>query len=527
VLNQREHDCTCRMQINNVVIRGTFDSTPHIETPVIIAFHSNLLQIRNEQISLKLVRNIRYCLVENDISTLIKLYIEDTFDVDVRQIELKIVNIHSSTTLNLKQNSLIELFIPKLQKIFPFETIGIQQDQGEWNTIPLAQAEKVSALSLRLNVEKNTIKFQLSKTKRQTHLSIITTELNQATKELFKLLNKNFVMEPINLKDLKQKLERVVLEHNFSMGLFDCDFEDQFKDLLKEGLAEKWLSPAGGRICADMEKFLQRLEETMNTKIFWKEGPVSQKTYDNSVAVSQENDVFNIGAVTPYTPPKTQDELAEEVFESLGLLYSPKPQETPSFNFAHPPTTPLSTPPAPITNSIEYPSISSVSLPPMTTSIQSAPTSTHITSPSSTSASQSSSESLPPSRKRKGTSTSDDIGRKKKRMAEGDPNLSMKGAQNCGEISDFLEKITSTSTQLQLQQLKGNEAHIEQTLQAVLAYMEKFVIMIKKAYIDKEELQAGRPPRFNCQFCPYHCPKHLAIKGPKGRRNKKSNDEEE
>ena len=178
------------MQINNIVIRGNFDCIPHIAatTQVCIAFHSNNLVIKKNQISLKVVKNIRYCLVDNHISTLIKLYIEEELDVDVIRIHLKIVNIHSSATLNLNQKTLIEVFIPKLQQIYFFEDIGIQQDQSEWISIPLSKAPKVSAISLRLIINNNTIKFQLSKNKKKTHLSIITTELNPETQKIFQLL---------------------------------------------------------------------------------------------------------------------------------------------------------------------------------------------------------------------------------------------------------------------------------------------------------------------------------------------------
>ena len=177
--------------INNVVIRGQFNCAQKLRSRnCIYPFHSNNLHVRKDTLCLKVTKNIRFCLVENHLSSLIIQTLNEEAHIKVDSIRLEILNIHSSTTVNYNQRTLIQNFMPKLQALEEFDSIEIQQDQTDWISIPLEEAATVSALCFRLKISRNIIKFQLDKRKTKTHLSIISSELGATTRNLFTLLKK-------------------------------------------------------------------------------------------------------------------------------------------------------------------------------------------------------------------------------------------------------------------------------------------------------------------------------------------------
>ena len=105
---------------------------------------------------------------------------------------LKIGNIHHSTKLDFNSHTLIENFIPELNKSFTIEECQVTQEQNmpvqtTLTSLLILGNLTFLAINLKLLDRTVTIKLQVDKTKIFTHATLIITQFSQPTQRLIDL----------------------------------------------------------------------------------------------------------------------------------------------------------------------------------------------------------------------------------------------------------------------------------------------------------------------------------------------------
>ena len=126
---------------------------------------------------------------ETNLLQIFKRQIELEFGQEIESVALKIGNIHHSTKLDFNSHTLIENFIPELNKSFTIEECQVTQEQNMPVQTMLTSLLMLGnltflAINLKLLGRTVTIKLQVDKTKIFTHATLIITQFSQPTQRL-------------------------------------------------------------------------------------------------------------------------------------------------------------------------------------------------------------------------------------------------------------------------------------------------------------------------------------------------------
>ena len=138
-------------------------------------------------------KNIAF-IFNNNINRLLKNCITKVTNEKISSIFVKVSNIQYSRKINFNQTTLVNMFLPLLQKTSTINQIFITQEPNvpsptTLDTVFALQNLTYLAFTLKLLKNKETIKLQLRKEKKETHLTLILTIFYEDAQKLVTFLN--------------------------------------------------------------------------------------------------------------------------------------------------------------------------------------------------------------------------------------------------------------------------------------------------------------------------------------------------
>ena len=148
--------------------------------------------IDNHRLQFYLQHVQKHCVYNNNINRLLKNCITKVTNEKISTLIVKVSNIQYSRKLNFYQTTLVNTFLPLLQRTSTINQIFITQEPNvpsptTLDTVFALQNLTYLAFALKLLKNKATIKLQLSKEKMETHL--ILTNFYEAAQNLITFLN--------------------------------------------------------------------------------------------------------------------------------------------------------------------------------------------------------------------------------------------------------------------------------------------------------------------------------------------------
>ena len=130
----------------------------------------------------------------NNINRLLKNCITKVTNEKISTCIVKVLNIQYSRKLNFDQTTLVNTFLPLLQRTSTINQIFITQEPNVPSlttlyTVFALQNLTYLAFTLKLLKNKATFKLQLSKEKTETHLTLILTNFYEDAQNLITFLN--------------------------------------------------------------------------------------------------------------------------------------------------------------------------------------------------------------------------------------------------------------------------------------------------------------------------------------------------
>ena len=130
----------------------------------------------------------------NNINRLLKNCITKVTNEKISTLIIKISNIQYSRKLNFDQTTLVNTFLPLLQRTSTINQIFITQEPNvpsptTLDTVFALQNLTYLVFTLKLLMNKATIKLQLSKEKMETHLTLILMNFYEDAQKLVTFLN--------------------------------------------------------------------------------------------------------------------------------------------------------------------------------------------------------------------------------------------------------------------------------------------------------------------------------------------------
>ena len=154
---------------------------------------NNSLTIRCINFTFNICKNIAF-IFNNNINRLLKNCITKATNEKISTLFVKVSNIQYSGKLNFNQTTLVNTFLPLLQKTNTINQIFITQEPNVPSTTTLdtvfaLQDLTYLAFTLKLLKNKATIKLQLSKERMETHLTLILMNFYEDAQKLVTFLN--------------------------------------------------------------------------------------------------------------------------------------------------------------------------------------------------------------------------------------------------------------------------------------------------------------------------------------------------
>ena len=142
---------------------------------------------------LTICKNIVF-IFNNNINRLLKNCITKVTNEKISTLIVKVSNIQYSRKLNFGQTTLVNTFLPLLQRTSTINQIFITQEPNipsptTLDTVLALQNLAYLAFTLKLLKNKATIKLQLSKEKMETHLTLILMNFYEDAQNLVTFLN--------------------------------------------------------------------------------------------------------------------------------------------------------------------------------------------------------------------------------------------------------------------------------------------------------------------------------------------------
>ena len=186
-----------RLCINQIICTGQIT---YKRKPEELNFHrkketlfNSSLTITRFNFTFNICKNIAF-IFNNNINRLLKNCITKVTNEKISSLFVKVSNIQYSRKINFTQTTLVNTFLPLLQKTSTINPIFITQEPNvpsltTLDTIFTLQNLSYLTFTLKLLKNKATIKLQLSKEKKETHLTLILTNFYEDAQKLVTFLN--------------------------------------------------------------------------------------------------------------------------------------------------------------------------------------------------------------------------------------------------------------------------------------------------------------------------------------------------
>ena len=153
---------------------------------------NNSLTITRFNFTFNICKNIAF-IFNNNINRLLKNCITKVTNEKISLLFVKVSNIQYSRKINFNQTTLVNTFLPLLQKTSTINQIFITQEPNvpsptTLDTVFALQNLTYLAFTLKLLKNKATIKLQLSKEKKETHLTLILMNFYEDAQKLVTFL---------------------------------------------------------------------------------------------------------------------------------------------------------------------------------------------------------------------------------------------------------------------------------------------------------------------------------------------------
>ena len=184
-----------RLRINQIICTGRIT---YKRKPKELNFHrkketlfNNSLTITRFNFTFNICKNIVFIF---NINRLLKNCITKVTNEKISSLFVKVSNIQYSRKINFNQTTLVNTFLPLLQKTSTINQIFITQEPNipsptTLDTVFALQNLTYLAFTLKLLKNKATIKLQLSKAKKETHLTLILMNFYEDAQKLVTFLN--------------------------------------------------------------------------------------------------------------------------------------------------------------------------------------------------------------------------------------------------------------------------------------------------------------------------------------------------
>ena len=154
---------------------------------------NNSLTITRFNFTFNICKNIVF-IFNNNINRLLKNCITKVTNEKISSLFINVSNIQYSRKIHFTQTTLVNTFLPLLQKTSTINQIFITQEPNvpsatTLDTIFMLQNLSYLAFALKLQKNKATIKLQLSKEKKETHLTLILMNFYEDAQKLVTFLN--------------------------------------------------------------------------------------------------------------------------------------------------------------------------------------------------------------------------------------------------------------------------------------------------------------------------------------------------
>ena len=154
---------------------------------------NNSLTITCFNFTFNIYKNIAF-IFNNNINRLLKNCITKVTNEKIFTLFINVSNIQYSRKLNFDQTTLVNTFLPLLQRTSTINQIFITQESNvpsptTLDTVFALQNLTYLAFTLKLLKNKATIKLQLSKEKMETHLTLILMNFYEDAQKLVTFLN--------------------------------------------------------------------------------------------------------------------------------------------------------------------------------------------------------------------------------------------------------------------------------------------------------------------------------------------------
>ena len=186
-----------QLHINQIICTGQIT---YKRKPEELNFHrkketlfNNSLTITCFNFTFHICKNIVF-IFNNNINRLLKNCITKVTNENISPLFIKVSNIQYSRKLNFNQTTLVNTFLPPLQKTNTINQIFITQEPNVPSpttlyTVFALQNLTYLAFTLKLLKNKATIKLRLSKEKMETHLTLILMNFYEDAQKLVTFLN--------------------------------------------------------------------------------------------------------------------------------------------------------------------------------------------------------------------------------------------------------------------------------------------------------------------------------------------------
>ena len=153
---------------------------------------NNSLTITCFNFTFNICKNIVF--IFNNINRLLKNCITKVTNEKISSLFVNVSNIQYSRKINFNKTTLVNTFLPLLQKTSTINQIFITQEPNvpsptTLDTVFALQNLTYLAFTLKLLKNKATIKLQLSKKKKETHLTLILMNFYEDAQKLVTFLN--------------------------------------------------------------------------------------------------------------------------------------------------------------------------------------------------------------------------------------------------------------------------------------------------------------------------------------------------
>lgn len=185
------------LKLNNVILVGTYETEDSAElqeirtTPYLL----NTLTINKSQFRLYLANHITYVL-NNHPAKLLSETLNEELGKRVRITDLKVSNAHYSRTLPLNAEQIRKDLLPKLSLTVDIPLVEVTQEQNLSTKTTLEaflREEKFSFINVKLVLANRcaTVKFQVDKKDKATHVTIIVGKYCPDTFKAISFFNEN------------------------------------------------------------------------------------------------------------------------------------------------------------------------------------------------------------------------------------------------------------------------------------------------------------------------------------------------